>query len=407
MSSTWQNKYNELRDYISKNTSIHIDRFVMIIPDDVRPEFYRLFDGIRTEYIRENFPGLLEEATLLGAKYAEARDVVAARLNLKSIETSPTLKWFLDDPVKGLIHGLSDPLFDLIRGTATLPDFEETAAGIVGKKSAEYFHNGYRHWVTLSLLRLLLPDEAYIVPLPDQFEEPELNDAETIPGVNIHEVPRIEKAETVQLDFSQYTPFIGPNVVVHSGLLNAFAGMRDGYNNIFRRARALSKKVEWHKMEGIRQRYGTNLLWPDLGIYLQGMKERVKILAEYFHAARPDVIADVIAAHGWREEDALKLAKRHNDILKPRGGSFIISREPPAAAPPETSPGFGAEAGASGEQNQQVTGADTTQAGEHYPDVTVLVVGYDEGKLQPVIDALKSLEVTPADEEDELEEIYG
>ena len=245
------------------------------------------------------------------------------------------------------------------------------------------------------------------MPLPDQFQEPELNDAETIPGVNIHEVPGIEKAETVQLDFSQYTPFIAPNVVVHSSLLNAFAGIRDGYNNIYRRARALSKKVEWLKMEGIRHEYGTNLLWPDLGIYLQGMKERVKILAEYFHAARPDVIADVIASRDWDEDSARKLAKRHNGILKPRGGTFIISRKPPLAAPPETGDGSDVPAAASaGKENLPAGTAAAGQDGEQ-ADVTVLVVGYDADKLQPVIDALKSLEVTPADEEDDLEEVYG
>ena len=73
-----------MRIFSAKTPSIQIDRYVMIIPDEVRPEFYRLFDTIRTELRTGLFPAsLIEEATLLGRKYAEAREDVRVQAEFK------------------------------------------------------------------------------------------------------------------------------------------------------------------------------------------------------------------------------------------------------------------------------------------------------------------------------------
>ena len=49
-----------------------------------------------------------------------------------------------------------------------------------------------------------------------------------------------------------------------------------------------------------------------LGIYLQGTKERLKILADYFLAARPDVIVDIVSSEKGLEDKAWRmLARRH------------------------------------------------------------------------------------------------
>ena len=405
MSINWRNSYIALQDFIKEHPSIQIDRYVMIIPDDVRSEFYRLFDEVRTGIIKNNFPGLLEEAAILDKKYAEAKGAVTALLNLKTIETAPRLGWFLNNPIEGLIHDLSDPLFDLLRDVNTADEFEERSTSIIKKVSRDFFHAGYRHWITLTLIQLLAPDKAYAVPLPDQFQEPELTDAETIPGINVHEMPHIVDSETLKMDISQYSPFISPNIVVYSTLLDAYAGIRDGYNNVYRRARAISKRVEWLKMEEIRHKFGTNALWPDLGIYLQGMKERLRILAGYFYAARPDITAEVISTDEWSADDAGKMARRHGDILKPRGGSFIISRTPPQTvdAGDETQ-NTDLPLSEGSHPEPETEGGKTGEEGP--AEVKILVVGYDPDKLQPIIEELKKLEVTPATEEDELEDVY-
>jgi hypothetical protein len=404
MSKNWQKTIDELQSFITNTPSIQIDRHVMVIPDDVRPEFYRLFDAVRTCYVTGCFEAMLEEAAILGTEYAGAQAAVQAQLNLKSLETNPRLGLFLKDPIAGLIQALYDPLFDLIRTKINTQEFEEIANSRVENASREFFQTGYRHWVTLSLILLMKADKANSVPLPDQFQEPDLNDAETIPGLNVHEMPAIVDAGGLQMDISQYTPFISPNIVIRSGELDAFAGIRDGYNNVYRRARAISKKVEWLKMDGIRAKYGTTLLWPDLGIYLQGMKERLRILVEYYYTARPDVIADVVAYEGWDEDKALKLIKRHIEILKPRGGGFIISRKPPIKIPTET---FSLPVADLREKQNPATQTDGSDANSgDARQAQVLVVGYDTSKLEPVIKALKALEITPADEYDDLEEVY-
>jgi hypothetical protein len=392
--SNWQKRLEELRGYISKNPSIHIDRYIMVIPDDVRAEFYRFFDAIRSEYVAEKMPGLLAEAAELKARYAEARDALMTRLNLVSVETSPQLRWFLNDPQEGLMHFLADTLFELIKNTLSPEEFDEIAAHTIERTARELLHRGYRHWVILSLARLMSPDQAFTVPLPDQMIEPELTDAETIPGINVHEMPGIEQAKTVHMDISQYTPFTSPNLVVHSTSLNAFAGLREGYSNTFRRAKALSKRVEWLKMGQIRNEFGTADLWPDVGIYLGSTKERLKILADYYLAARPAAIADVVAVE-TSEEEALKTARRHNEVLKPITGSYIICRAPLIAGQAETASYPEAEQSSTAKANSVLE-----------DDVRVLVVGYDASKLEPMVEALKTVELAPpAPEDEDLEEI--
>ena len=54
----WYQNFDELKDYIKGHPSIEISASVMVMLDDVRPEFYRLFDRVRAAFVKEKYPTL-------------------------------------------------------------------------------------------------------------------------------------------------------------------------------------------------------------------------------------------------------------------------------------------------------------------------------------------------------------
>lgn len=391
---SWRQKYNELKEYVAAHPAIQISDTVMIMPDDDRPGFYKLFNAVCTDFIEESFRGMLEEAAILGTRFAEARQQITTSLRLKNIEIGPNYKWFLLDPVDGLTRKLFDPLFDLLKNKMDLAEFEGKCANLIDKSFKAGFAKGYEYWVMLSLMQLMEPDAAYVVPVADQFIDPGLNDAETRPGWFTEDVPDIISAETIPLDISQYTPFLVPKVILHSGALQAFASICTDFHEVYRKARALSKNVEWYKVENVHKEYGGRIAWPDLAIYLGETSEELKAISDYTYIARPDIVVNIMETKSWFEDGKMEMVKLHHHVLNPRLGSFVICREPfvppvpenavpvPAATPdvliPTGSVQSSAEAGV----------ASATAAAPLPDDIQILNVGYEADKLEPIIDAV-------------------
>ena len=126
MDSIWKNDYARLSAYIKDSPSIRISSNIITIPEEVRGEFYRLFDGIRTGFVQECFPELLARGNALSAAYTEASRLVLEKMGTASIEISLNVKWFLQNPADGLARVLFDPLFVVLKGDIDLAAFEKT-----------------------------------------------------------------------------------------------------------------------------------------------------------------------------------------------------------------------------------------------------------------------------------------
>ena len=59
MPDSWRKAYGELKDYINRNPSIDIGSSVVVIPGDVRPEFYRLFTAVCVSFGKDNIPAFV------------------------------------------------------------------------------------------------------------------------------------------------------------------------------------------------------------------------------------------------------------------------------------------------------------------------------------------------------------
>jgi hypothetical protein len=85
MSMPWQASYAALTAYIADQPSISIKPSGTAIPGDVRPEFYRLFDAVRADFIRDRFSAPAEQAAALAASHEKIRRELIVRLSLEDI----------------------------------------------------------------------------------------------------------------------------------------------------------------------------------------------------------------------------------------------------------------------------------------------------------------------------------
>ena len=200
MPSGWQARYAELKEYIAGKPEIKISSKVIAIPGDFRPEFYRLFDTVRVAFLRDNFPVQLSEAEALSKSFAQTEEEMANLLGVVDISLITSLSWFLRDPTNGLMRGLFDPLFNLLKGKMDVDIFELAAASNIKKSFTQLYHSGYEKWVALSLAKSLAPGKIFEVPLAELNEDTAQMEWDTIPGA--HEEVVAEPVETKSLSLT-------------------------------------------------------------------------------------------------------------------------------------------------------------------------------------------------------------
>ena len=160
MSNAWRLAYTVLQEYITQHPGIEIAHSVIAIPGELRSDFYSLFDRVRRNFVRENLPEhFLTKAGDLSENWAKIRGWVKANLELESIDIETNLRWFLENPMDGLIRRLYDPLFNLLQGKSDLVAFENTSREQVRDAFAQYYHEGYGRWATIALMEMLQPEE--------------------------------------------------------------------------------------------------------------------------------------------------------------------------------------------------------------------------------------------------------
>ena len=68
MLNSWRQAYKELMDFITEHPDIKLNKDHVIIPENVRLDFYQLFNAARTTFIEERLPTFLNEAMTLVIK---------------------------------------------------------------------------------------------------------------------------------------------------------------------------------------------------------------------------------------------------------------------------------------------------------------------------------------------------
>lgn len=379
MSSRWQEAYARLQGFIKAKPSITISTLVLAIPGDVRTEFYRLFDDVRLAFVEERFPAFLEEAAILGQNYTRAEQEVKELLKLDSIVALGFLDRFLHEPKSELIKGLFNPLFELLRGTVDEGTFEQQSERDIQTTFERSHRLGYAKWVVLSLVKLLESDRLFTVTPPesklDGHNEPLLCEVD-VPS------PQDSKILSFEHGPDNFPPFITPHFIVHSAKLNRYVAVR---TELFKTAEYIalnySDKREWYRIESMEKEYKSAMTNPSLLIYIGDELDELALIADKDRMCRPDMIVEYRELRDWDDNDVPAKTKLY-DVLNPRLGRYIVSREP---VPVQVSPEAPAKPAAAVAQQLPVEQATETEKGNA---IHSLMIGFEQSKLEPIMETM-------------------
>ena len=318
MSRNWRNIYAELTDFISRNPQIKLGQELIVIPEDCRKEFYRIFDLTRSAFVEEEYPGFIERARPLCLSYLQAEKEIIENPAVSEIIISNPLRWFVDNPVNGVRRPLYDLLFDLLRDRINFEQFQT-----LGRKSIREWDSGleaqcYRHWLVLSLTNLLKPNRFFYVNL-----EVGSSSVAEVSGYQPAEAPVREPEEThkISLVYPPYNIFIVPDILIYSTRISRFVALRAEPSQATWTANNASEDIEWRPIDQ------DLLLVPGLiTINISNNLEDLALIRDSKKIARPDLTFVCREPENWYQEEWFGGLSSSREILNPRLGMYIISR---------------------------------------------------------------------------------
>ena len=325
MSNSWQVKYEELMGFMSKNPSIVIKPDVLSIPGEVRSDFYALFDGIRENFIRDNYAASLEKAIALSSTHERIKNDLIAKLSLEEFETMSTIRGFISDPMANQVKLLFDPLFDLLMGKIGVAAFEEVSNTKLKMAFDTFFQHANKSWMMLSLLKLLDPDEVYVVPPPLNELANEFDSVISDSGGMTKQMPPDAiQSNRISFNTTTFASFMFPKVIVHSKLLNLFVSIASDFRNVPIRVVYLNKNVDWLPLMGVYETVGNTKIWPDIAIYMAKQPNDLVLVSDNQYIAVPDIIMNIEGETRLREPSTHEIVRKQDQAFKARAGNFVI-----------------------------------------------------------------------------------
>ncbi len=318
MSKQWQEKYTQLTDYIARNPQLRLDNDVIAIPQPDRAEFYQLFNEVRSTFVTEEYPQLIEAARPLCQNFISAEKELIVNLSLTELMQPSQLRWYIDDPVDGLRRVLYDSLFDLLRGRITIEQFGTYGIRNIKILERKLRAQGYHFWVALALTNLLKPDRVFTV-----------NVEVGTSSVNIAEKaldslkPVREPQETYRISMVHIPAeiFSVPDYIVYSQKLKSYVAVRTEPGMATWTAKNPTDNYEWNTIDH-------DMMLTE-GLVIVNISDNLKDLALIRDAGRiikPDLALVCRDPDGWYEQEGFEEIPFTRDILNPRLGLQVISR---------------------------------------------------------------------------------
>jgi hypothetical protein len=323
MPNSWQNAYQELREFIKGHVGIEIEQNTTMIAPSLRPEFYFSFDRVRLCFLEEKCCNLLQEAWQLSKNYIEVEKEITALVGITDVSNSPSVHKFLHNPPDELIRAIFYPLFDLLKNKISLEVFEKQVLKNIEASFRKNFKLGYERWMTLSLSLLLIPDKVFGVKHP----KPEFDEEEAAVHRSIS-FPSLEESTSISLKPEQFHSIIVPHFIIHSAKINKFVAVRMGLNRAADIVDNHSGTREWHSLKTMISPFGVCNIDPSVIILIDDKPEYIAVIADYQKICRPDLIIECKEEkEWWFQENELAKVRKEYDALKPYYGTYIVTRE--------------------------------------------------------------------------------
>ncbi len=381
MPTGWRNAYAELKVFAESNPKIRISPNVVRIPEDVRPEFYRLFGTVRSSFLEDNFPALLADARPLSESYIKLEQEVVNIMRLAGISMPASLDRFLHDPTNGLKRGLFDPLFSLLAGGIKTEAFSSTAEEIVKRSFKALYSSGYEKWVILSLLKLLESDKVFNIAIPDAENEGIHTDAEK---AREETVPDPEELNQLFLREPSSPFFMIPDFIVHSAKTGRYVSLRTKLDDAIWKASNASDKREWLPLYSIGDGRDRIALQPELTIYIDDAPEDIALVADIDTICRPDLIIECLAQAAMPRKTDLDRVKFCHNALRPKLGTYIVCLQ--------SVPGLYTELSPKQEKDDTEEPVAVKEDASLDGGIHILDVGFDQSKLDSIISGLTNRE---------------
>jgi len=360
MTNSWRQVFTELTNFIAEHPEIEIEEARVIIPENTRLEFNRLFRAVRAAFINEKFPGFLAAAKPLSQSFVKAEQEVGKLLDLEGVSIPDRLNWFLRDPVDGLVRELWILLFELLKRRIDIATFEKKGSERIGLIFDLFYEAGYGSWMELSLVDLLESKKLLKVSVLTAGTEFGHVEGE---AVLLFNRPVPPPQESKQLSFCRglaHTSFTVPDFIVYSGKVGRYVAARAEIRQATWNAANASENREWYPLVNYQAIFepGYALLYVDDG------PEEISLVLDVDKVCRPDLIIEFRGQEDWYVKEGLTKVKLRHDILNPKLGTYIVSRQPlPEQASAELVEG-----------------------------IHILTVDFDTTKLVPIVDALTDLD---------------
>jgi len=375
MTSSWQNLYQELTEYVAQNPQIKLGHELIDIPEEYRPGFYQRFNAVRTAFVINEFSPLIELAGPLQDNYSGAEGELMSQLSISRPDITPQLRWFITDPVDGLQRAIYDLLFDLLRDKIKMDSFVDTGRKAIISFERKLQQEGYQNWAMLSLINLLKPRGLYHVSL-----EVGSSSIATVEKA-LHKKDRVNEPETskkINLVHCLYNIFIVPDFIIFSPLLNKYVSIRSEVNLPSWSAVNASENIEWLPLDN------NTLFTPGLIlVYTHENLNDLALIRDAGRLARPDLAIVCRNVENWWEDKPFEEIDFNRDVIMPRLGMHIVSRQ---AVPVEITQRLAYQ--------EMVESLETDDALFSAPGLTITDTGFDSSGMKKFVNMLVSARQT-------------
>jgi hypothetical protein len=199
-------------------------------------------------------------------------------------------------------------------------------------------------------------------------------------------VPAPEEAKRLSIERAMIPAdaFTVPDIIAHSTKIERYVAIRTQLADALCKAKVVSEKREWYPVSSIKKEYGPAVIWPDMLVNIGDRPEDIALIADARRISRPDLIIECIEQEDWYQQEGLDRIRLHHNVFKPVIGTYVVSRWPvPEEAYKELEP-----------VSAQVKEPTPVEEPEKQAEgIRILTVGLDQSRLEPIIAALKPVEV--------------